>query len=102
MSSTFQLLNPPPVYEELVFDNKKASEHMRKYMTTLNDGIEATLVPIVYTVNGQAVHGMAVRFPGYTSTEIASIQNPENGMQVYNETTQKFNFRENGSWVEHT
>lgn len=38
--------------------------------------------------------------PSMTSTERDALQNPENSQIIYNETTNKFQGRASGSWID--
>ena len=42
---------------------------------------------------------MTFSVPNYTSDERDSLPNAINGLIIYNETTNKFQGRENGAWV---
>lgn len=50
---------------------------------------------VFYTVGGTT---NALNVPSVTTTERNAIK-ADNGMIVYNTTTNAFNFRENGAWV---
>ena len=78
------LLNPPP---QLIPEG--ISE--KGFMTEL----VRSVYQIFYTVGGQT---NALQVPEVTTTERDAIK-ANNGMIVYNKTTNAFNFFENGAWV---
>lgn len=102
MTTTYQLLSPPPV-DNKVTASEKMSSSFQKYLTNVNASIQATIAPVTYTPEGttQNATGAALQHPQYeTTAEINSIQNPQNGMSVYNNETDKMNFRIAGIWEE--
>jgi len=97
---SFQYLHPPPVEFE-VTENKKISTPYQKYFTNLNGAITSHLKSITYVdgVTGATRQGQAPLMFSYTTAEINSIQNPVNGMIVYDSTINDFKFRVNNAWV---
>lgn len=69
-------LDPPPAIQEFNF-------HWRSWANSLYEWLK--------TPNG-------FKAPHMTTTERNALT-AENGMIIYNETTNAFNFYENGSWV---
>ena len=90
------ILNLPPAYNALTYQGS-ISKPWLKWMTQSQQA-HTQFFPIINLVNG-ATQVPIPSMPSYTTTEIADLQNPTNGMMVYNTTTHAFNFYENGVWV---
>ncbi len=76
-------LDPAPTVVELVKDNMQANNIWTTWLSSLFEWLNSA--------NGSKV-------PTMTTAERDALD-AENGMIVFNETTNVFNFYENGAWV---
>lgn len=118
----FNFLHPPPNFDAIIEHTEKegvqvalkiagkennstkmkASGNFQKYFTNINSTIETIYKSITYTNASSSMQqpGKAIQMPVYeTTAEVNSIQNPVNGMIIYDTEADKFKFREGGAWV---
>lgn len=118
----FNFLHPPPHFDSIIenVENEgvqniqantpvqnispkmKASGNYQKYFTNINSTIGAIYKSITYTSASTSMQrpGKVLQVPVYSTTaEVNSIQNPVNGMIIYDTEADMFKFREGGTWV---
>lgn len=104
-----QLLHQPPVNYPLMgsiaenLDKEfNVSKTWQNYFTNVT-GTFNQFFPIVTSQDANGIaHTSIPQAPHLTQDEIDALQNAPDGATVYNSTTNKMNFRENGAWKEIT
>jgi hypothetical protein len=103
-----QILHEPPVFFEINNEDgidknegvQPISGEWQRYFTNQRQAFNQFFpVSTIQDSNGISQVSIPTVTP-LTTAQRDNVQNPSNGMFIYNTTTEKFNFYENGAWVE--
>lgn len=103
MSEHNQKLDQPPIYQENITRNDRLNPIWQKWFTAVHQ----THTQFFKTFNAASTTDANQQhvLPSGTSLTTAqrdNIVDVDDGVFIYNTTTNKFNFRENGAWKEIT
>lgn len=98
-----QILHEPPLLHDMIDgQDSRPSPVWQRFMVNLH-AWGKQFFPVVTAQTGTGIEQLSLsQAAQLTTAQRDQLQNVANGVFIYNTTTNKFNFRENGAWVEYT
>lgn len=96
-------LNEPPVFDDMFREENKLSDIWLNWFNNIRNTTGITTVHLRYNrttapADKRGTETVITKFAEFTQPERDGLNNVPDGAAIYNLTTNRVNFRENGAW----
>lgn len=98
-------ISEPPIYDDFFTKDGKITDSWTNWFNSITQSFGFAIVHDVIADNGPPIKREAVAVvtvPSFSEANRDLLQNKRNGTVIYNTTTNRMNFIENGLWITFT